>query len=47
MQFSTQEAGKEDFYSKVRSKAAFSDPSYFKTVFISGADMVKEMAEQK
>jgi len=27
--------------------ATFSDASYFKTVFISGDDMVKEMAEQR
>ena len=40
--------GKEDFYSKVKSKnQTFSDPSYFNTVFISGDDMVKEMAELK
>ena len=39
--------GKDDFYSKVKNKQTFSDPSYFKTVFISGDDMVKEMAMQK
>ena len=40
--------GKEDFYSKVKGKnQTFSDPSYFNTVFISGDDMVKEMAELK
>ena len=39
--------GKADFYSKVKNKATFSDPTYFKTVFISGDDMVKEMAELK
>ena len=34
--------------SKVKgSNQTFSDPSYFKTVFISGDDMVKEMAELK
>ena len=41
------EYGKADFYSKVKNKPVFSDPSYFKTVFISGEDMVKEMAELK
>ena len=41
------EHGKADFYSKVKNKTTFSDPSYFKTVFISGDDMVKEMAELK
>ena len=47
MQFDPQAAGKEDFYSKVKCKPAFSDPSYFKTVHISGEDMVREMAEQR
>ena len=41
------EHGKPDFYSKVKNVQTFSDPSYFKTVFISGDDMVKEMAELK
>lgn len=39
-----QDYDKDDFYSKVKNKQTFSDPSYFKTVFISGDDMVKEMA---
>ena len=47
MQYRPQDDGKDDFYSKVKNKKTFSDPSYFKTVFISGDDMVKEMAEQK
>ena len=42
-----QDYDKDDFYSKVKNKQTFSDPSYFKTVFISGDDMVKEMALQK
>ena len=36
-----------DFQSKVKNFNTFSDPAYFKTVFISGDDMVKEMAEMK
>ena len=39
--------GKADFYSKVKSKPTFGDPASFKTVFISGDDMVKEMAKLK
>lgn len=38
--------GKQDFQSKVKQQhqqGTFSDPSFFKTVFISGEDMVKEM----
>ena len=31
----------------MKNTKTFSDASYFKTVFISGDDMVKEMAEQK
>ena len=45
--YSPAEHGKPDFYSKVKNVQTFSDPSYFKTVFISGDDMVKEMAELK
>ena len=42
------ESGKPDFQSKIRSQGpTFSDADYFKTVFISGDDMVKEMAAQK
>jgi len=40
--------GKPDFQSKIKSQGpTFSDKDYFKTVFISGDDMVKEIAEQK
>ena len=40
--------GKADFQSKIKSQGpTFSDADYFKTVFISGDDMVKEIAEQK
>ena len=39
------EDGKPDFQSKIKSKGpTFSDAEYFKTVFISGDDMVKELA---
>ena len=38
--------GKPDFQSKVKAQGAtFSKKDYFKTVFISGDDMVKEEAE--
>jgi hypothetical protein len=40
--------GKPDFYAKVKAqRPTFSKRDYFKTVFISGDDMVKELAEQK
>ena len=42
-----EDEGKEQFKNKVKGGDSFSDPSYFKTVFISGDDMVKEMAELK
>jgi len=42
------ENGKPDFQAKVKSqRPTFSKKEYFNTVFISGDDMVKEMAEQK
>mmetsp|Transcript_39149 Transcript_39149/g.51211 ORF Transcript_39149/g.51211 Transcript_39149/m.51211 type:complete len:197 (+) Transcript_39149:2776-3366(+) len=47
MQYNPEDDGKPDFYSKVKNQQTFSDPAYFKTVFISGDDMVKEMAELK
>jgi len=34
------DVGKVDFQSKVKNMQTFSDPTYFKTVFISGEDMV-------
>ena len=38
------ENGKPDFQSKIKQqRATFSAPDYFKTVFISGDDMVKEL----
>jgi hypothetical protein len=37
--------GKADFQSKVTGPQTFSDPNFFKTVFISGEDMDKELAE--
>lgn len=40
--------GKPDFQSKIKVvRETFSHPDYFKTVFISGDDMVKELAEMK
>lgn len=42
------ESGKPDFQAKVKSqRPTFSNKEYFNTVFISGDDMVKEMAMQK
>jgi len=39
--------GKVDFMSKVNAPhKTFGDPAFFNTVFISGDDMVKEMAEE-
>lgn len=40
--------GKPDFQSKIKLvRGTFSHPDYFKTVFISGDDMVKELAQEK
>ena len=39
--------GKPDFFMNFRCPQTFADPSFFKTVFISGDDMVREMAEAK
>lgn len=48
LQFNPGENGKPDFYSKVKSqRPTFSDAEYFKTIFISGDDMIKELAEMK
>jgi hypothetical protein len=47
-QFVVGENGKPDFQSKIKvSGATFSDADYFKTVFISGDDMVKEQLLDK
>lgn len=47
-QFVPGENGMPDFQSKIKvQRSTFSAPDYFKTVFISGDDMVKEQAEQK
>ena len=47
-QFVIGQNGKPDFQSKVKSqRPTFSHKEYFNTVFISGDDMVKEMAAQK
>jgi len=48
--YNPEDYGKKDFQSKVKAKhqqGTFSDPSFFKTVFIAGEDMVKEMEEDK
>ena len=39
--------GKIDFFTNFRCPPTFADPDFFKTVFISGDDMVKEMQEAK
>lgn len=47
-QFVPGEHGKPDFQSKVKAPGeTFSNKDYFKTVFISGDDMVKEEQEMK
>lgn len=38
---------KQDFFTNFRCPQTFADPEFFKTVFISGDDMVKEMQEAK
>lgn len=45
--FVPEEHGKPDFYTNFRCPSTFADPSFFKTVFISGDDMVKEMQEAR
>jgi hypothetical protein len=46
--FSPEEShGKPDFFTNFRCPQTFADPEFFKTVFISGDDMVKEMQEAK
>ena len=40
-------SGKPDFFMNFRCPQTFADPEFFKTVFISGDDMVKEMQEAK
>ena len=39
------EHGGLDFLTKIKNKETFSERNYFKSVFISGDDMVKEEAE--
>lgn len=41
------EHGGLDFLTKIKNKETFSERKYFKSVFISGDDMVKEEAEVK
>jgi hypothetical protein len=38
---------KQDFFMNFKCPQTFADPSFFKTVFISGDDMVREMAAAK
>ena len=47
-QYRPEDEGKPVFMSKVKSQGkTFSNQGYFKTVFTSGDDMVKEMEEDK
>ena len=41
------EVGKPDFFTNFRAPQTFSNNEFFKTVFISGDDMVKDQQEQK
>ena len=43
--FVPEEAGKPDFFTNFRCPQTFAEREFFKTVFISGDDMVKEMQE--
>jgi hypothetical protein len=46
--FNLQESqSKQDFFTNFRCPQTFADPEFFKTVFISGDDMVKELQEAK
>ena len=46
--FSPEEShGKLDFFTNFRCPQTFADAEFFKTVFISGDDMVKELQEAK
>lgn len=45
--FVPDESKKQDFFTNFRCPQTFADQSFFKTVFISGDDMVREMAEAK
>lgn len=46
--FSPEEShGKQDFFTNFRCPQTFADAEFFKTVFISGDDMVKELQEAK
>lgn len=40
------EHGGVDFLTKIKQKPLFSEPNYFKSVFISGDDVDKEEAER-
>jgi hypothetical protein len=47
-QWSPGQDNQPDFQSKIKvARGTFSDADYFKTVFISGDDMVKELAQMK
>lgn len=44
-QYKPEDHGKVDFQSKIKVvRSTFGEADYFKTVFISGDDMVKELA---
>jgi hypothetical protein len=46
-QYHPADEGKPEFQSKVKGPKDFSDPAFFKTIFISGQDMDKEIAEER
>lgn len=45
--FVQEDVNKPDFFTNFRCPYTFADNGFFKTVFISGDDMVREMAETK
>lgn len=45
--FVQEDSSKPEFYSNFRVPQTFSDQQFFKTVFISGDNMVKELQEAK
>lgn len=45
--FVPDDSRKHEFFTNFRCPQTFADNGFFKTVFISGDDMVKEMAETK
>ena len=45
--YKPEDEGKRDFVNKIKGVQTFSDPHFFKTVFVSGDDMVAEEKQLK